>query len=147
MDITFDDFMRLSDEMAKRQTRIAELERQVACLQSENQRLKERVGFLEKTNAAAQVANLVLSNYLMLSVEKIKVFVRQLNGIENFSFIRTFLEYGLAQEHRREQMDVLDQVMVLPEEPKQQGDTHNYFAPGSNNQVFTGEASGKFGTM
>ena len=83
----------------------------------------------------------------MLSVEKIKVFVRQLNGIENFSFIRTFLEYGLAQEHRREQMDVLDQVMVLPEEPKQQGETHNYFAPGSNNQVFTGEASGKFGTM
>ena len=147
MEISIEDFMRLSDEMAKRQTRIAELERQMACLQSENQMLKDRVGFLETTNAAAQVANLVLSNYLMLSVEKIKVFVRQLNGIETFSFIRTFLEYGLAQEHRREQMDVLDQVMVLPEEPKQQGETHNYFAPGSNNQVFTGEASGKFGTM
>ena len=74
MEISIEDFMRLSDEMAKRQTRIAELERQMACLQSENQMLKDRVGFLETTNAAAQVANLVLSNYLMLSVEKIKVF-------------------------------------------------------------------------
>lgn len=93
MNVTIDDFMRLSDEMAKRQTRIAELERQVACLQTENQRLKERVGFLEKTNAAAQVANFVLN------------------------------------------------------EAKPMGETHNYFAPGSNNQVFTGEASGQFGTM
>ena len=147
MEISIEDFMRLSDEMAKRQTRIAELERQMACLQSENQMLKDRVGFLETTNAAAQVANLVLSNYLMLSVEKIKVFVRQLKGIEKFAFIKTFLEFGLAQEHRREQLDVLDQLMVLPEEPKQPGETNNYFAPGSNNQVFTGEASGQFGKM
>ena len=91
--MTLEEYERLSAEKAKRLLQIAELKRQVGCLQTENQVLKERVGFLEKTNAAAQVANYVLND------------------------------------------------------SKPMGDTHNYFAPGSNNQVFTGEASGKFGTM
>lgn len=147
MEISIEDFMRLSDEKAKHLLQIAELQRQVACLQTENQMLKDRVGFLETSNAAAQVANFVLSNCIMLSVERIKAFVLRLNGIEKFSFIKTFLEYGLAQEHRREQLDVLDQVMVLPDEPKKMGETHNHFAAGSNNQVFNGEASGQFGPM
>ena len=147
MTITIDDFMRLSDEMAKRQTRIAELERQVGCLQTENQMLKKHVEFLEATTAVTQMANMFLRNYLMLSVEKIRVFVGHLNGIEKFSFIKAFLEYGLPQEHRREQQDLVDQLMVLPDETKPIVETHNHFAAGSNNQVFTGEASGQFGTM
>ena len=79
MEISIEDFRRLSDEKAKHLLRIAELERQMACLQSENQMLKNRIGFLEKPTTTIEM--------------------------------------------------------------------HNHFEPGSSNQVFNGDASGKFGTM
>lgn len=147
MEINIKEFQSLSDEKCRYELRITELERQVGCLQAENQMLKKHVEFLETTTAVTQMANMFLRNYLMLSVEKIRVFVRHLNGIEKFSFIKAFLEYGLPQEHRREQQDLVDQLMVLPDETKPVGDTHYYFASGSNNQVFNGETSGQFGTM
>ena len=79
-------------------------------------------------NAAERLKNMLLRNYITLSVEKIKIFVSHLSGLDRFAFLKTFLEFVLPAEHYQEQLLLLNEVMVLPDEPKQpKGDTHNHY--------------------
>ena len=127
MDLTMDEFMRLADDKSQQAMRIAELERQLAVKTSENTRLTETVKVLEAANMAAKLENMMLRNYITLSVEKIKAFVSRLKGIERFAFLKTFLEYVLPQEHYQEQLLLVNEVMTLPDERTAAGDTYNHY--------------------
>lgn len=127
MDLTMDEFMRLADDKSQQAMRIAELERQLAVKTSENARLTETVKVLEAANMAAKLENMMLRNYITLSVEKIKAFVSRLKGIERFAFLKTFLEYVLPQEHYQEQLLLVNDVMTMPDERTAAGDTHTHY--------------------
>ena len=127
MDLTMDEFMRLADDKSQQAMRIAELERQLAVKTSENTRLTETVKVLEAANMAAKLENMMLRNYITLSVEKIKAFIGRLKGIERFAILKTFLEYVLPQEHYQEQLLLVNEVMTLPDGRTVTGDTHTHY--------------------
>ncbi len=128
MDLSIDEFQRLADDKSLQAMRIADLERQLAKTKNENEQLKSQVKQLEMVNAAERLKNMLLKNYITLSVEKIKSFVSHLSGLDRFAFLKTFLEFVLPAEHYQEQLLLVNEVMVIPEEPKQpKGDTHNHY--------------------
>lgn len=128
MDLTIDEFQKLTDDKSQQAMRIAELERLLAEKTSENVHLKMRVERLEMANTAARIENLVLRNYITLSVEKIKTFVGHLKGIDRFAFLKTFLEFVLPKENYQEQLLLVNEVFTIPEEQKPPlGDTHNHY--------------------
>ena len=128
MDLSIEEFQRLADDKSMQAMRIADLERQLAEKTVENEQLKGKVKQLEMVNAAERLKNMLLKNYITLSVEKIKSFVSHLSGLDRFAFLKTFLEFVLPAEHYQEQLLLLNEVMVLPDEPKQpKGDTHNHY--------------------
>ena len=128
MDLSIEEFQRLADDKSLQAMKIADLERQLAQQAIENEQLKSKVKQLEMANAAERLRNMLLKNYITLSVEKIKSFVSHLSGLDRFAFLKTFLEYVLPAEHYQEQLLLVNEVMVIPEEPKQpKGDTHNHY--------------------
>ena len=128
MDLSMDEFQRLAEDKSLQAMRIADLERQLAKTENENEQLKSQVKQLEMVNAAERLKNMLLKNYITLSVEKIKSFVSHLSGLDRFAFLKTFLEFVLPAEHYQEQLLLVNEVMVIPEEPKQpKGDTHNHY--------------------
>lgn len=136
MDLSVDEFQRLADDKSRQKMRIADLERQLTEKNKENEQLKDLVKQLEMANAAERLKNLFLKNYITLSVEKIKTFVSHLSGLDRFAFLKTFLEYVLPAESYQEQLLLVNEVMTIPEEPKQpKGDTHNHYV------TMTGDAA------
>ena len=136
MDLSIEEFQRLADDKSRQTMRIAELERQLAEKTSENEQLKSYAKQLEMAHAAEKLKNMLLRNYITLSVEKIKAFVSHLKGIDRFAFLKTFLEYVLPSEHYQEQLLLVNEVMVIPEEPKQPiGDTHNHYVTMTGNSA------------
>ena len=117
MDLTVDEFQRLADDKSQYEKRIAELERQLAEEKKVNGQLRDRVACLEMANTAERLKNMVLRNYITLSVEKIKQFVKHLTGIDRFSFLKTFLEFVLPQEYYQEQLLLVNELMTIPEAP------------------------------
>lgn len=144
MDLSMEEFERLTDNKSMQAIRIADLERQLAEKKDENEQLKGRVKQLEADNTAAKLENVLLKNYITLSVERIKNFVKRLKGIERFAFLKTFLEYVLPREHYQEQLLLVNEVMEIPEEPNVQQVTNNTFEAGANCQVFNDKVTGKF---
>ena len=84
MEISIEEFQQLADDKTRGAVRIAELERQLDERTSECEQLRERVGALEADNEAARLEILFLWNYITLSVEKIKAFVKRLKSLDRF---------------------------------------------------------------
>lgn len=136
MDLSIEEFQRLADDKSLQTMRIADLERQLAQKTIENEQLKSKVKQLEMANAAERLKNMLLKNYITLSVEKIKSFVSHLKGLDRFAFLKTFLEYVLPTENYQEQLLLVNEVMVIPEEPKKPiGDTHNHYVTMTGSSV------------
>ncbi len=136
MDLSIEEFQRLADDKSQQAMRIADLERQLAEKTVENEQLKGKVKQLEMVNATERLKNMLLKNYITLSVEKIKSFVSHLSGLDRFAFLKTFLEFVLPAEHYQEQLLLVNEVMVIPEEPKQpKGDIHNHIVTMTGNSA------------
>ena len=136
MDLSIEEFQRLADDKSRQTMMIADLKRQLAEKTDENEQLKSKVKQLEMANAAERLKNMLLKNYITLSVEKIKSFVSHLSGLDRFAFLKTFLEFVLPAEHYQEQLLLVNEVMVIPEEPKQpKGDTHNHYVTMTGNSA------------
>ena len=136
MDLSIEEFQRLADDKSQQAMRIADLERQLAEKTVENEQLKGKVKQLEMVNATERLKNMLLKNYITLSVEKIKSFVSHLSGLDRFAFLKAFLEYVLPTEHYQEQLLLVNEVMVIPEEPKQpKGDIHNHIVTMTGNSA------------
>ena len=84
MEISIEEFQQLADDKTRGAVRIAELERQLAERTSECEQLRDRVGALEADNEVARLEILFLWNYITLSVEKIKAFVKRLKRLDRF---------------------------------------------------------------
>ena len=84
MEISIEEFQQLADDKTRGAVRIAELERQLAERTSECEQLRDRVGALEADNETARLEILMLRNYITLSVEKIKAFVKRLKSLDHF---------------------------------------------------------------
>ena len=84
MEISIEEFQQLADDKTRGAVRIAELERQLAERTSECEQLRDRVGALEADNEAARLEILFLWNYITLSVEKVKAFVKRLKRLDRF---------------------------------------------------------------
>ena len=126
MDLSIEEFQRLAEDQSQKTMKIAELERMLAEKTNENAQLKARVDSLEMANTATRLENILLKNYITLSVEKIKTFVGHLKGIERFAFLKTFLEYVLPKEHYQEQLLLVNEVMSMPEESAKQVTNNRY---------------------
>ena len=144
MDLTIEEFQKMTDDRSQQAIRIAMLEQQINEKNQVIEALKNRVECLEMTNTAERLTNLLLKNYITLSVGKIKTFLTHLKGIERFAFLKAFLEYVLPSEHYQEQLLLVNEVMIIPEEPKQAVETHNHFEAGSGCQVFNERVIGQF---
>lgn len=144
MDLTIEEFQKMTDDRSQQAIRMAMLEQQINEKNQVIEALKNRVECLEMTNTAERLTNLLLKNYITLSVGKIKTFLTHLKGIERFAFLKAFLEYVLPSEHYQEQLLLVNEVMIMPEEPKQAGETHNHFEAGSGCQVFNEKVIGQF---
>jgi len=128
MDLSISEFQVLADERVTQTMRTAELERKLTEKTYECERLRDEVERLKLMNTAAQIENIWLMNYITLSVERIKAFVKQLKTIERFAFLKTFLECVLPREHYQEQLMLVNEVLTLPEEPKPLvRETHNHY--------------------
>lgn len=126
MDLSVEEFQRLADDKSQQAMKIAYLERKLVEKENENAQLKVHVKNLEMVNTATRLENMMLRNYITLSVEKIKVFVSRLKGIERFAFLKTFLEFVLPKEHYQEQLLLVNEVMSMPEEPTAQVTNNHY---------------------
>lgn len=136
MDLSIEEFQKLTEDKSQQAIRIADLERLLAEKTSENAQLKEKVDNLEMANTAAFIQNMVLRTYITLSVEKIKTFVGHLKGIDRFAFLKTFLEFVLPKENYQEQLLLVNEVLTIPEEQKSpQGETHNHFVTLTGNDA------------
>lgn len=144
MDLTIEEFQKMTDDRSQQAIRMAMLEQQINEKNQVIEALKNRVECLEMTNTAERLTNLLLKNYITLSVGKIKTFLTHLKGIERFAFLKAFLEYVLPSEHYQEQLLLVNEVMIIPEEPKQAVETHNHFEAGSGCQVFNERVIGQF---
>ena len=145
MEITIEEFQTMADDKSQQAIRIAMLEQQVKEQQEEIERLRDEVEYLRTNNTAERLANLWLRNYITLSVAKIKLYLGHLPSINELAFLKTFIEFVLPKEHHQEQLQLVDEVMTLPDKPKQlTGETHNHFGTDSHCQVFNGTVSGQF---
>ena len=128
MDISISEFQALTNERVTQTMRTAELERRLAEKTDECEKLRGEVEHLKLENTAAQIENIWLKNYITLSVERIRGFVKQLRTIDRFAFLKTFLECVLPREHYQEQQMLVNEVLTLPEEQKPQvRETHNHY--------------------
>jgi len=118
MNCTVDEMMALSQGISDRDVRIANLERQLKFKEEECTSLRMELDALKLDHAATTIENMLLKNYIMLSVEKIRKFVSNLNNIDRFSFLKTFMEWVLPHERYTEQLKLVNEVMVLPCEQK-----------------------------
>ena len=75
----------------------------------------------ETMKAATELEKMFLTNYIMLSAEKIKIFVSRLNSVDRWSFLRTFMQWTLPEELLAKELPLIDQVMPMPNRQTQGG--------------------------
>lgn len=126
MDLSMEEFKMLADSTSGQRLRIAELERslnacttQLELFKRENHELKDRM-------EAAEMENIYLRNYITLSVEKIKSFLKRLNSLDKVAFLKMFMEGTLPKEHYMEQLTTVNELISLPEGVKEPTTINHY---------------------
>lgn len=129
MEVSVEELKGINEMVSERDVRIAQLELRCTAaeqraeeLEAERQavtemteRLQQRVAELEQLQTAKTLECMVLKNYILLSAERIKKFFGQLEGIDRWAFLRTFLEWSLPDELRKEEMPRIDELLALPD--------------------------------
>ena len=121
MNITSEELFSISERMSEKDKILARYEMEMQklrverdVLEKDNALLKERVSFLEKMLAAAELKSIMLKNYIILSAEKIKSFVATLSNFDRWAFLHTFMTWSIPDEHKAEELEMIDEVMQLP---------------------------------
>lgn len=96
--------------------RIADLERQNEELRKDAAYWRQRCEKSEAMMVASEMQNLLLKNYFMLSLEKIKAFVEKLRSIDRWAFLRTFMQWAMPEELLTKEMPMIDKVMPMPQD-------------------------------
>ena len=122
MEITIEELNALTEASSIMKMRVSELEGENAKLKDENMclrsELEQKIGELEAMRShgtALDIENQYLKTMLYLSVERVRVFVGHLSNMEQWAFLRTFVSYTIPEQYRTEQMEVMEEVMALPQ--------------------------------
>ena len=70
---------------------------------------------LETKMKESEMKTIYLENYIMLSVERIKDYVATLKKVEQWAFLRSFVDWTLPEELRMQELPLLNKAMPLPE--------------------------------
>lgn len=123
MNVTTDEFLALSQGLSDRDVKIAELTQlvsfqaeQLAEKERENAWLREEVERQKEAAATSKMQAMYLKSYIMLSVERIKSFMRRLKDIDRWAFLRTFVFWSLPAELEEQEKALAEEVMALPDE-------------------------------
>lgn len=123
MEISYDEFKRLSQELTDKEVCIAQLQNKLQVTEDklEEERLKNNVlreenCILKAQRDKVEFENSVLRKYILLSKEKIAEFVRTLRNINHWAFLRAFVVWALPEEYREQEMPCVDEVMGLPKD-------------------------------
>lgn len=167
MDLTIDEFKSLSADMTGQRMRIAELESELNASRAECAALRQEIGHLQVSYEKTRMENSWLRNYIILSAEKIKVFMAHLHNIDKAAFLKSFIEWTLPKEHYSEQLTRVNELVSPPDEGRDgitnvftgdhvnaiyykrnevmsRDEVHNHFEAGSSSQVFNGDVEGTF---
>ena len=96
--------------------KVAQIEKELAEARKETDYWRGRCEQLELLQTASTIENLVLKNYIMLSAGRIKKFVERLGKMEQWAFLRAFMQTTLPEELSSQEMPLLDKVMPMPDE-------------------------------
>lgn len=123
MNISYDEFMRLSQELAEKDVCIAQLRDKLQVTEEKldeerqkNSALQEENSILKTQRDKVEFENSVLRKYILLSKEKIAEFVKTLRNINHWAFLRAFVVWALPEEFREQEMPCVDEVMGLPKD-------------------------------
>ena len=115
INITVEEYNALAAEKGEMKVKLAALQSENDALRDELERTKAELNVARSHNESKDIENLYLKSMLHLSVERIKVFMDRLTNIDRWSFLRSFVCYTLPDQHHNEQMEVVEQVMALPQ--------------------------------
>ena len=123
MNISYEEFMHLSDGLTEKEVSIAQLRNELQATQEtleaerlQNSVLREENIRLKALRDKAEFENSVLRKYILLSKEKIAEFVKTLRNINHWTFLRAFVLWALPEEYRELEMPEIDEVMGLPKD-------------------------------
>jgi capsid protein len=121
MDISIEELNALTENTSNLRLRIAELESKVTQMQEqaqqkdvENQMLKAENKQLKEQGMTLDIENNYLRNMLHLSTERIIQFMKRVSSMDRWSLLRAFVEWTLPEKNRKEQLALVDEVMMLP---------------------------------
>ena len=132
MNISLEDFNALSAERSSRDVRISELERelqemqrrhedervrlQADCdmLRAEKSHLEQQLQWLETDYENVRFENHWMKQYIILSVEKVRDFFRQIRKVEVLAAIQAFVLKVLPDDTPDEQVANVTRLMQLP---------------------------------
>ena len=122
MEITIEELTALTEASSNMKMRISDLDNEKTRLNEENMRLttelerkNKELEVVRSQGTALDIENHYLKTMLYLSVERIKVYMDRLTNMEQWAFLRTFVSYTLPEQYRTEQMEVMEEVMALPQ--------------------------------
>ena len=116
MEISMEELDVLTESRASAQVRIKELEGRLMERDAELERLRTENVRLRDANSSLNIENTYLRNVIILSVERIREFMKRVTSIERWSFLRTFILWSLPEKGRQEQQELVDSMMGLPKE-------------------------------
>lgn len=111
-----------ASQMATLQTRMEmqqdydELKRKYAALEQENKQLREENKRLQTEVKESEIKSSYLLNYIILSAEKIKEFVRVLHNMDRWAFLRTFVMWSVPDNLRAQEQKRIEEVLGLPQD-------------------------------
>ena len=135
------EFGELADMLSSQ--KIVALEQKVAEAREEAALWQHRYEMASALLAASELKSMLLTNYILLSADKIKKFVEGLNSVERWAFLRTFMQWSLPEELQARELPLIDKVMPMPQTDGR-ATTNNYYEAGSGCQVFNDKVTGRF---
>ena len=126
MNISVEDFNALSAEQSRREVRIATLEMELQAqaaknkeMMAENLMLREQVDLLRSDYENVRFENHWMRQYILLSVDRVRIFFSRMRNIEVLSAVKSFVLNVLPENASAEQIAYANRVMQLPmkEEP------------------------------
>ena len=113
MEMNTQEFSVLADMLSTQ--RLAVMEAELAKQKEQTEFWRQRYEEAERRLAATDMKNMILTNYIVLSMEKIKSFVKGLYKMEQWAFLRAFIQWSLPEELMAQERGMVEQVMPMPE--------------------------------
>ena len=123
MNLTEKEFMSLSGQMSDRDVKIAALEerlqqqdRELLTVRAERDEWRRKYEAAISKQASAELKNQFLLNYLWLSLNKVRDFMRHVHDLRLIGLLQTFMQQTVSEEMGPRALETISAMVVLPEE-------------------------------